>query len=238
MIITIDGPTASGKSTIARTLATQLNFYYVATGMLYRALAYILTTTYHYSRDDLHHPKLADVHACLQSDRLHYRYDPIKGSILIFDGIDITPHLKTAVIDEYSSIISAHEKVREEMVQLQRTLSNHFDVIVEGRDCGSVVFPNADIKFFVTASLQVRAERWRFDQAAKGNYFSAEQAFQIVKERDFRDETRSASPLIIPDGAVVVDNSYMSKEQTLAYMLDIIKEKQSFDTSGKARHSG
>lgn len=225
MIITIDGPTASGKSTIARTLAVQLHFYYVATGMLYRALAYILTITYNYSRDNLHHPHLADVQECLRPDRLHYRYDPLKGPILIFDGVDITPHLKTALIDEYSSIISAHEKVREYMVQLQRTLSNHFDVIVEGRDCGSVVFPNADIKFFVTALLSVRAERWRFDQAVKGNDFTAEQAFQIVKERDFRDETRSASPLIIPEGAIVVDNSYLSKEQTLEYMMNIITQK-------------
>ena len=225
MIITIDGPTASGKSTIARTLAAQLHFYYVATGMLYRALAYILTTTYKYTREDLSHPQMTDVHECLQPDRLVYTYDPERGAILVFDGLDITLHLKTPIMDEYSSIISAHEQVREQMVELQRTLANNYDVIVEGRDCGSVVFPHADIKFFVTATLEVRAERWRFDQAAKGSNFTFEQAFEIVRERDWRDETRPASPLIIPEGAVVVDNSYMSKEQTIAYMITIINHK-------------
>lgn len=226
MIITIDGPTASGKSTIARSLAQQLGFYYVATGMLYRALAYILTTTYHYTKQDLQHPDMNVVQSCLQADRLVYKYDPVKGALITFEGVDITSQLKTPLIDEYSSIISAHEKVRERMVALQRILANHYDVIVEGRDCGSVVFPNADVKFFVTATLTVRAERWRFDQVAKGNKVSFEQAFQMVKERDFRDEQRAASPLIIPDGAVVVDNSYLSKEQTLAYMLEVIKKKK------------
>jgi len=226
MIISIDGPTASGKSTVARLLAKELNFYYLNTGFLYRAVAYLLINHCSYKDENLRNPDPIDLDTYLDPNRLIYDYDKDYKEQIIFDGQNITPFLKTSFIDKGASIVSTNKLVRSLLLQVQRVAAQKFDIVAEGRDIGSVVFPEADIKFYLTASVNTRAERWRSDQEQKGNKFSFDEAVNIVKDRDKRDREREISPLVIPDNAIVIDNTDLDIKQMLQKFLDFIKQQK------------
>lgn len=220
--ITIDGPVASGKSTIGRMLAKKLGYYYIYSGALYRALAYLLMQTKGYTTAQLHHPKMSDVLECLDPQKLIYRYDVDSQERVFFDGTDITPYLKESAIDQGASIVSTDPHVRDEINKLIRLIAEKFDVVVDGRDAGTVIFPHASAKFYLTASLDVRARRWQGAQKKLGNMFTHEQALQLLGERDQRDQSRKVAPLMIPDDAIVIDNSELDAEQTLGKILHYI----------------
>lgn len=222
-IITIDGPVASGKSTISRMLAKKLGYYYLYSGALYRALAYLLITTKNYTQEQLHNPDMFDVQACLDAKRLVYHYDAQSQEHIFFDSHDITPYLKSSAIDQGASVVSAYPPVRDEINALLRTIATQFDVVVDGRDAGTIIFPEAFPKFYLTASLAVRAARWREAQKKMGNVFTIEQAEQQLTVRDTRDKERAVAPLIVPEDAIIVDNSHLNAEQTLQKMLRYIK---------------
>lgn len=224
MIITIDGPTASGKSTLAQLLAKKLGFYYLPTGWLYRAVAYLLVEKCQYTEKMLEAPKRKDINYCLDPNRLVYNYDEIHGGRLFFENSDITHYLKDVTIDRTVAIISPIPMVRDLVAEAQRYFAKHHDTVIEGRDSGSVVFPHAHYKFYLTASLAIRAARWMKDQANRGNDFSLEQAQKEIAYRDKRDMERKNSPLKIPQGAVVIDNSNLNLEQTVAAFLAIINQ--------------
>jgi len=224
MVITIDGPTASGKSTVARLLAKKLGFYYLNTGYLYRAVAYLLINNCSYTDDNLKNPDPVDLEQYVDPNRLIYDYDENYKEKILFDGMDITPFLKTSFIDKSASIVSANKLVRELLLEVQRVAGKKFDLVAEGRDIGSVVFPDADVKIYLTASVNTRAERWRAEQLEKGNTFSFEEAVNIVKDRDKRDREREISPLIIPDDAIVIDDTDLDIQQTLEKVLECIRE--------------
>lgn len=219
MIITIDGPTASGKSSIARMLAKELNCYYLYSGLLYRALGYLLVRDYSYTLPKLQQPELADVPAVLST--ISYFYDAQQGAQIIVAGQVITLMLKTAEVDTYAAVISAHPEVRAEILQFQRMLAKNHILIADGRDCGTVVFPHAEHKFFLTAQLEVRALRWQRDQARLGKDLSFEDCLQAVSMRDGQDTNRAHSPLIVAPDAQVIDNSALNLDQTL----ELFKEK-------------
>lgn len=219
MIITIDGPTASGKSTIARMLAQELGYYYVCSGLLYRALAYLLINNYGYTESTVAHVDPQDIAACFDQDKFMYLYDAEYGERILFDNEDITPYLKDSFIDRITSITSVNEYVRHFVTIMQHAIKDDHDIVIDGRDTGSAVFPHADVKFFLTASLEVRAQRWLTDQNKHGHHFTLEQAMQKVADRDKRDMERAIAPLIIPNGGIVVDNSGLTLEQTFQEML-------------------
>lgn len=221
--ITIDGPVAGGKSTIGRMLAKKIGYYYVYSGALYRALAYLLITSKNYTHEQLHHPEMNDVFACLNPQRLRYQYNSESQEQIFFDGVDITPYLKDSAIDQGSSIVSTYPLVRDEINELIRTIAEKFNVVVDGRDAGTVIFPDAHIKFYLTASIDIRAQRWQAAQQKLGNVYTYEQSLQLLSERDRRDQGRKIAPLIIPDNAIVVDNSELNAEQTLAKLISYIK---------------
>jgi len=226
MIVTIDGPAASGKSTIGRMIAKHLGYYYLYSGLLFRALAYLLVNKQVYKEDNLRNPHADDVGIYLDPERLLYHYDDQFQERIFFDGVDITPHLKNRFIDKMASILSTNKPVRKLLANLQRHIARKYDdIVVDGRDVGSVVFPDATVKFFLTAPLELRAERWRQQQAEISKNFSHEQAMEIVSERDKRDEAREADPLVIPDDALIVDNSYMSLEETLKRIITLMHRK-------------
>jgi len=226
MIITIDGPAASGKSTIGRMIAKNLGYYYLCSGLLFRALAYLLVNKEIYKEDNLRNPHADDVGIYLDTERLLYHYEDQFQERIFFDGVDITPHLKNRFIDKMASVLSSSKPIRKLLAKLQRHIARKYDdIVVEGRDVGSVVFPDATVKFFLTASLELRAERWRQQQAKISKIFSHEQAMEIVNERDKRDEAREFDPLIIPDDALIIDNSYMSPEETLEKILILMHKK-------------
>ncbi|MFT6765245.1 MAG: cytidylate kinase [Alteromonas naphthalenivorans] len=223
MIITIDGPAASGKSTISRMTAENLTFYYLNTGLLYRAVTYLLMHQYDYTKQTLTSVQNDDLVACTDATRFFYLYSSSNGPSIVYDNKDITDFLKDPVIDQYVSLISPQASVREALSNLQRAIAHTHDVVVEGRDVGSVVFPDADYKFYLTASLKVRAIRWQAYQEKKGNTYSLEQSMDRVEQRDLQDKNRAHSPLVVPDKAITIDNSNLTLKESVQAILKHIK---------------
>ncbi len=222
MIITIDGPSASGKSTVARALARKLNFYYIYSGLLFRTVAYKLIHEYGYTIETIVHPDAVQVKCILDARRLVYRYEHGKEKI-IYDGVNITELLKTPIMDQAASIVSTNELVRDELLQLQRVIATDHDVIIDGRDAGSYVFPYADKKIYLTASLPQRAHRWQQALERRGTFLTLQDAHKELDIRDTRDMSRDIAPLIIPDGAVMIDNSDLTLQETLQKVLDHVQ---------------
>lgn len=221
MIITIDGPTASGKSTVGALLAQRLGYYYINSGLLFRALAYLLAARHHavhsqdYDRDSLNEL----IQGCI------YDYHPTDGARISYDSVDITPFLKEKTIDTISSKLSTHPLFRDIVLQWQRRLAHTHNSIVDGRDTGTAVFPDAEYKFFLTAELPVRAARWANDQLKRGNRYSQHEAEQLVNERDKRDKERVHSPLRMPDDAIMINSSTLSIDQVIDMMVDVVEKK-------------
>lgn len=223
MIITIDGPVASGKSTVSRMLAHKLRYYYLCSGLLYRALGYLLINKYGYTLETVGNPQEEDIMSCFDSHKFLYQYASDTQERIVFDGVDITVQLKERFMDKVASIVSVNEQVRTAVTQIQRDIASEYNVVTDGRDVGSVVFPHAEYKFFITATVEVRAARWRKDQEKYGNHFSVDEAIAIITDRDERDKNRTIAPLIVPEGAIVIDTSDLDIEQTIDAMLKHIK---------------
>jgi CMP/dCMP kinase len=211
MIITIDGPTASGKSTVAQMVAHFLSYDLLSSGLLYRALAYssirqqlpmICLTT------------LTSEEATLLLQDIQYVYSPDSGANIITQGICITHYLKDPLIDQGASLIGTNQQVRQALLTYQRSFAHHRNIVAEGRDCGTTVFPCAHCKFFLTALLEVRAHRWCEDQLNRGCIFSFEESVAEVRERDIRDTTRQVAPLVPAADALIIDSSYLTVKET------------------------
>ncbi len=213
MIITIDGPALSGKSTVAQKLAKNLGFYYLYTGLLYRAIAYVLVEKFKVEEEELSSLPLKDLEFV---ENLHYSYQEGEPR-LFFRGEDITSKLKDPSVDQLSSKVAANKNAREALLEIQREIGKNYDIVADGRDCGSVLFPNADYKFFLSASLEVRAER-----KSKYEGISKEKAARELAERDERDCSREAAPLVVPKDAILIDNSDLNIEETVQKFLDHI----------------
>lgn len=215
MIITIDGPAASGKSTIAHLLAQKIGAFYINSGLLFRALAYILLQ----QKED-HTSLVKDterLNSFLYND-VDYYY--IKEEPLIaYKGHVITPLLKTPEVSSYASIIATEPTVRNVLLEYQRMLARHTDVIADGRDCGTVVFPHADFKFFITAQEAIRAQRFQHDLAKQNRTISLKESIALLQERDQRDSSRSTAPLEKAPDAFCIDTSFLSIEETVACVL-------------------
>lgn len=217
MIITIDGPVASGKSSVAKALARKYGLYYLYTGLLYRGASYLLA-----KRGIVDATKLtersrillqeADV-ACLDE----IVYSSVNGvPAIIIGGQDVTNEIMQTSFDRCASVISSIPLVREKLLAIQRDIAKKHDIVADGRDCGTVVFPNADYKFYLTARCQERAQRLAADPERNKKALDVEQVKQEIEERDLRDMQRSIAPLTIPDGAIVIDNSGLSFDETVA----------------------
>ena len=224
MIITIDGPTASGKSTLANAIANELKIYYINSGYMYRGLAYVLVNYFNYTQDKLNNPDIQDLTNILDNSKFIYLYNLNDDQMphIIYDGEDISSKLKTSQIDNYSSIISSSPLVRQMLIAYQRTQGDKYDLVIDGRDCGSIVFPDANFKFFLTASIEARAERWQKVMEQKDKYFSMEESIKIISERDRRDRERKISPLIVPDGGIIIDSTNFSQDEVLQKVLDLV----------------
>lgn len=222
MVITIDGPVASGKSTMARLLAQRLGFYYINSGFLFRAAAYLLVNRYGYDATSLASVSGQELVEKIMTHAIAYRY--ADGAQISIDGVDVTARLKDAVIDRAASLVSVYPEVRDYAMQLQRTIARDHDCVVEGRDAGSVVFPDAAVHIFLTAPLSVRAQRWQKDQLTKCNNVSYEAALSAVAERDARDSSRAYAPLCVPEHAVVIDSGDWSENEVLTELLRVVQQ--------------
>lgn len=238
MIITIDGPSASGKSSLAQKLAQALKYIHINSGFLYRAAAVLyLRESQNYSQASYRLSAIAPCGRRLETiTKLKYIYNPVtnRAQVYYLDE-DLTPALKTPQASQMASILSANPAVREIINQLQRDLvaaNPEYGYIADGRDCGSVVFPRADLKIFLTASLQVRAERVCHDlqRLAQQNHAASKSVESLtlaeclaeLAERDQRDQNRVVAPLVVPTGAVVIDSSDLALAQVVQKILALI----------------
>jgi cytidylate kinase len=215
-IITIDGPTSSGKNSVGFLLAQKLGYQYIDTGMIYRAGTYLVLKN-NILLDDVE--KITDVFKNLKIEIKNGN-----GDLKIFnDGEDLTEILHTPMVTKNVSTVSAIKEVREVTKVIQRDLGKSKNTVMTGRDIGSEIFPNSTHKFFLTASPEVRAQR-RFSQLAKVDpTISYESVLSSMIERDKKDTEREVSPLRVPAGATMIDNSNLTVEQTVDEMLAYIK---------------
>jgi len=216
MIITIDGPAASGKSTVALALAKQLNGYYIYSGLLFRAVAYILHTHAHYSAETIHDISAKDRERFLDAKKLVYLYSKQKGPQMLFDGVDVTQKLSDIKISNLASRVSTNKHVRVFLKDMQRTeAAKHTIVIADGRDSGSVVFPQADYSFYITATLEERVRRVQHAYIKKGVTISYQEVKHALQSRDARDSHRADAPLIKTSNAIEIDSTALSAQEVL-----------------------
>lgn len=217
--IAIDGPAGAGKSTIAKRLAGELGFRYVDTGAIYRTVAYFL---------DLLgiSPKDADgVERYIDELTIGIGYDEEGIQHMIMNGMDVTGEIRTQDISQKASLVSAHKVVREVLLDMQREVARQYDVIMDGRDIGTVVLPQADVKIFLTADPQVRARR-RYDELiAKGQKADLATILKEVEQRDYQDTHRAVAPLKQAKDAVKVDTTCLDIDAVVAAIRQIVKEK-------------
>ncbi len=219
LIIAVDGPAGAGKSTIAARLARKLGYVNLESGAMYRALA-LKAIQNDISFDD--EPALAAL-----ADNSRIQLEPtVNGNRVLLDGVDVTQRVREADVTEAASRVSIHPKVREWMVSHQRALGIEGGVVMEGRDIGTKVFPDADLKIFLDADPVVREQR-RLEQQRQKGITSASPSKAIaaeIRERDHRDRTRAVSPLAAAPDALILDSTAMSEDEVLSRLEDAIKK--------------
>ncbi|MGH9948327.1 MAG: (d)CMP kinase [Pyrinomonadaceae bacterium] len=221
MIIAIDGPSGAGKSTLGKMLAKKLNLLYLDTGAMYRAVALAVIRK---GADMADETKVAAVAGNTKVE-LVGKPDSLK---VFLDGADVTADIRTLEIAQSASVVSTNSRVRKIMVHHQREIGNAAPkgCVLEGRDIGSVVFPDADIKFFLTAKPEARARRRFEEDCAKGRESTYEQTLAEINKRDERDVSREDSPLTISEDAIVIDTSELDLTEVFEAMIANIDEQK------------
>ena len=217
--IAIDGPAGAGKSTIAKRLAKELGYYYVDTGAIYRTVAYFMDLLGIAPKD------VDGVSRYIDELTVEIEYDEEGQQHMIMNGMDVTGDIRTPDISQKASLVSAHAVVRDMLLDMQRDVAKKHNVIMDGRDIGTVVLPRATVKIFLTASAEVRAKRRHLELTAKGGKDSFEKVLADIKLRDHQDSTREIAPLKQAKDAVLVDTSEMEIDQVVAAIRAIVAEK-------------
>lgn len=218
MIVTIDGPAGSGKSTTARLVAQRLGWLYLDTGAMYRALA-LKVLQKGIPFDDTE--RIAQLASETKIELVSSQH----GVKVFLDGEEVTEEIRTPEVDRAVSPVCEIKAVRDVLVKLQRKFGENGNLITDGRDQGTVVFPDADVKFYLTASLEERAKRRKKDQEQKGIFLSMAEVIRGIQERDKRDSAREYAPLRPAEDAIVVDTSHMTLEEQVEYVLNVIRQK-------------
>jgi len=211
-VIAIDGPVAAGKSIIGQRVATRLGFRYFDTGVIYRSVAWVV----HSSKID----ELNELQIELVASQMRLDLDAENTNVVIVNGIRVSDELKTQEVTRLSSIVAALSGVRNSMISLQRGIIDQGDVVMVGRDIGTVIAPDAELKIYLTASVESRATRRFNDLISQGAHTSFDQVLDETISRDERDSSRSDSPLVSATDAIEIDNSEMTIEQTVNAILE------------------
>ena len=217
--IAIDGPAGAGKSTIARRLAKELGYYYVDTGAIYRTVAYFMDLLGISPKD------VDGVERYIDELTINIEYDEEGKQHMLMNGMDVTDDIRTQDISQKASLVSAHKVVRDMLLDMQRQVAREHNVIMDGRDIGTVVLPKANVKIFLTASAEIRAKR-RYDElTAKGQKTTLAQVLKDVQQRDYQDTHREIAPLKQAKDAVLVDTSELDIDGVVDAIKAVVREK-------------
>jgi len=219
--IAIDGPAGAGKSTIAKRLAQELGYYYVDTGAIYRTVAYFLDLLGISPKD------VDGVERYLDELTVGIEYDEAGKQHMIMNGMDVTEDIRTQEISQKASLVAAHAMVRDMLLDMQRSVAKKHNVIMDGRDIGTVVLPRATVKIFLTASAEVRAQRRTDELIAKGQKANYAQVLKEIQQRDYQDTHRAVAPLKQAKDAIKLDTSALDIDGVIAAMKAIIAGKVS-----------
>ena len=216
MVIAIDGPAGSGKSTTAKNVAEKLGFIHINTGAMYRGIALKCI------QEDINIENPSQLNHLLTHTKLEFASE---GELTLFmDGVDISAEITSVQVTDFVSQVSAISEVREKLVQYQRKMAEGLNVVLEGRDIGTVVFPNADHKFFLVADIHERVMRRKKEMEAKGEVVSLEELTSEMEERDRKDSTRKHSPLKKAEDAVEIDTTGISIEEQVNRIVEIVNK--------------
>lgn len=218
--IAIDGPAGAGKSTVAQKVAKELSFVYVDTGAMYRAMALYLL------RKGVNREKPDEIGEACQNAEISIEYQNGE-QIVLLDGENVNAHLRTEEVSAMASVSSAVPRVREKLLDLQRKLARTMSVVMDGRDIGTTILPDADVKIYLTASSLTRARRRYLEYQEKGEPCDLAEIQKTIEERDQRDMTREISPLCQAEDAVLVDSSELTIDETVEKILSVYHSKVS-----------
>ncbi|MCI7809604.1 (d)CMP kinase [bacterium] len=217
--IAIDGPAGAGKSTIARRLAKELGYYYVDTGAIYRTVAYFFDLWGISPKD------LDGITRYIDELTIGIEYDEEGVQHMIMNGMDVTADIRTQDISQKASLVSAHAIVRDLLLDMQRDMAAKHNVIMDGRDIGTVVLPKATVKIFLTASPEVRARRRTRELLDKGQKADYQRILKEIQQRDYQDTHRQVAPLKAARDAVTLDTSEMDLDSVIAAIKEIVSRK-------------
>ena len=217
--IAIDGPAGAGKSTIAKGLARELGFKYVDTGAIYRTVAYFFDLWGVSPKD------IDGITRYIDELTINIEYDENDVQHMIMNGMDVTADIRTQDISQKASLVSAHAIVRDMLLDMQRDVAKQHNVIMDGRDIGSVVLPKANVKIFLTASAEVRARRRTDELTAKGQKADYNKILKEIQQRDYQDSHREVAPLKMCRDSIKVDTSEMDIKGVIAHIRGIVAEK-------------
>ena len=217
--IAIDGPAGSGKSTMAKRLAAELGYRYVDTGAIYRTVAYFFDLWGVSPKD------IDGIRRYIDELNIDIEYDEEGTQHMLMNGIDVTGDIRTQDISQKASLISAHSIVRDMLLDMQRDVAKKYNVIMDGRDIGSVVLPKANVKIFLTASPEVRAQRRTDELIARGQKANYDTILKEIQQRDYQDTHREVAPLKMCRDSIKLDTSNLDIEGVMAEMKRIIREK-------------
>ena len=223
--IAIDGPAGAGKSTIARRVAKELSFIYVDTGAMYRAMALYLL------RREVNRDDTEQIGIICQDAEISIEYQNGE-QIVLLNGENVNSYLRTEEVGNMASVSSAVPRVREKLLSLQRKLAKDMSVVMDGRDIGTTILPDADVKIYLTASSLTRAKRRYLELQEKGTVCNLDEIQKDIEERDQRDMSREISPLRQAADAVLVDSSDLTIQQVVERILQIFRSK----TTGEDSH--
>lgn len=220
--IAIDGFSSTGKSTLAKQLARSLGYVYVDTGAMYRAVTLFAMRHGYISREHFDTDKLI---AALPSIRLHFVFNPSLGyGEMFLNDVNVEAEIRTIEVSGYVSRIAEISEVRSKLVEQQKQLGRDKGIVMDGRDIGTVVFPEAELKIYMTASAHTRAKRRYDEMVEKGQSVTFDEVLRNVEERDYIDTHRHDSPLVKAADAIEIDNSHLSREEQLDVVLGLVYE--------------
>ena len=217
--IAIDGPAGAGKSTIAKRLAKEMGYMYVDTGAIYRTVAYFFDLWGVSPKD------IDGITRYIDELNIAIEYDEEGVQHMIMNGIDVTDDIRTPEISQKASLVSAHAIVRDMLLDMQRDVAKQYDVIMDGRDIGTVVLPKATVKIFLTASAEVRAKRRCEELNAKGIKSNYNQVLKDIQQRDYQDTHRAVAPLKMSRDSIKLDTSDLDIDGVITAMKEIIEKK-------------